>query len=528
MPTRITPILIVSVILSLNANAQIVRFVDQSVNATSPDGTEWMLAYDNLQPAIDDVLANALGGHILVAEGTYEPEDPYPSSGNHSQKTYLIDGTLLDGAVPPTLGIHGGFLGYQGGTPGTDVYASPDGSFDNTTLRATAAISGFDGGYHVITVSGMHGKLELDGFTISRGYANGPNDSGQPDPCDDMATPVDPDHVGGGLRILRQGSLAASGDDGTILIENCLFKQNFALCKGGAIWIEIGALTAGRMTIRKTDFTKNSAVAGGAIFQSMDTLVSISNGRFKRNGGLVRFAREGGAIKVERSAETLVQNCVFQDNKSIDAGGAVHMTVPCISSDQGSWAFQNCTFAFNQSIDGAGGLEAECGPGGVVPSNQSIRFRVDNSVFWQNKTTYPTVVLSDVGVVGTLFQIYSDYSSFSSSGSIANPGVAAPASGVRLFGDPIFVDSAARNLRLKLVAFSGGGTSSPCIDAGNQLEAFMGKDRTDINLNSNFGELLPLDKDLETRVVNVPSAYGTGIVDMGAYEASNASGGGGL
>jgi hypothetical protein len=84
--------LVALVLLGASANAQIKVFVDQSVTDPLADGTTWGLAYSNLQPAIDDVLSLGQGGRILVAQGTYEPENMF-GGGTHSHKTYVIDGT---------------------------------------------------------------------------------------------------------------------------------------------------------------------------------------------------------------------------------------------------------------------------------------------------------------------------------------------------------------------------------------------------------------------------------------------------
>lgn len=84
---------------------------------------------------------------------------------------------------------------------------------------------------------------------------------------------------------------------------------------------------------------------------------------------------------------------------------------------------------------------------------------------------------------------------------MGSPGTFSGPAGTWLSVAPLFVNAAARNLRLR--------TTSPCIDAGASAE--IGTDFLDLDGDVNIVEVLPLDLDLSTRVLGAS-------VDMGAYE----------
>ena len=104
---------------------------------------------------------------------------------------------------------------------------------------------------------------------------------------------------------------------------------------------------------------------------------------------------------------------------------------------------------------------------------------------------------------------------FSDVGSTTLPLVPPPGPG-NLNEDPIFVSSTLLNFLLQV--------GSNCIDAGNDL--LIAFDVLDIDNDTNFGELTPIDlgegpRQLDNNLTTdtgIPDGGGDGIVDMGVFE----------
>jgi hypothetical protein len=162
------------------------------------DGLTWGTAYDDLQDALDVVTP---GKPIWVAKGTYWPSQP---SGRYAT-FHLLDGVEL----------YGGFAG----TEDPVVFDLDDRDFtaNETILNGEIGGSGIsDNCYHVVMATGgIDASAVLDGFTVTRGAANG--------------SPPGHPSAGGGIHI----------DDAGPSIINCRFVDNTALW-GGAMVVRYG------------------------------------------------------------------------------------------------------------------------------------------------------------------------------------------------------------------------------------------------------------------------------------------------
>jgi predicted outer membrane repeat protein len=114
--------------------------------------------------------------------------------------------------------------------------------------------------------------------------------------------------------------LVAGGSRSPFLLEDCVFRDNTAGRKGGAISL---------------------SGSGG-------TFGDIVGCLFVRN-----TAERGGAIADEASLSSLI-GCVFSKN-SADTGGALNV------ASWGPWFFENCTFSFNEASSGAAFVCGEAG-----------------------------------------------------------------------------------------------------------------------------------------------------------------------
>ena len=169
--------------LALACPPDTVVYVD-STAAGANDGTTWVDAYTDLQTALVSAPLCTLVTQIWVAQGTY-----LPTSGVDRSVTFqLVDG----------LAIYGGFDGTETDRSQRDIDL-------NVTILSgdigTPADSS-DNSYHVVTGSGTDATAVLDGFTITRGQADGAN----------------PDWWGGGMH----------NDGGSPTLVNLVFSANAA------------------------------------------------------------------------------------------------------------------------------------------------------------------------------------------------------------------------------------------------------------------------------------------------------------
>jgi len=213
-------------------------YVDLNSAGPTHDGTSWATAFTDLQP----VLQAAVSGETIdVAQGTY-----YPTSGINRAATFqLVSGVEIDG----------GFAGVANPTAARNVSAYP------TILSGDIGIAGSvtDNSYHIVNSNGVTAAAILDGFTITRGYANG-----------------------GGTNQSNGG----------------------------------GLLNLGSPTIRNCSFTGNIATDGGGIYSSASSS-TFTNCVFAANSA----SQEGGGVFIATSSPNF-DNCTFNANMA-STGGAV-------------------------------------------------------------------------------------------------------------------------------------------------------------------------------------------------------------
>jgi hypothetical protein len=295
-------------IITVTADAE--RFY---VDASAPpggDGSEWGLAFDDLQDALNVPPQN--GDEIWVAAGTYVPSVP-------TGRTATFDLDTLN------LQIFGGFAGTENTLAERDIVANP------TILSGGTAPS-----YHVVTVNDIS---ELNGFTVSDGRADalfhtygggiraGPGALGDehhiavvncivennsagvyPNP-----EPSNPHNGGGGVAAVSFRARAT--------LVNSVFRNNTAVGespRGGAVYGQSG-LGGGTVELRNCLFYDNSVSAnaasravgrGGAIHASVDPITNctIADNAVTSTGG------QGGGIYVPSTGFATLTNCIVWGN----------------------------------------------------------------------------------------------------------------------------------------------------------------------------------------------------------------------
>jgi hypothetical protein len=291
------------------------------------DGSSWSDAFTDLQDGIDLAVS---GVEVWVAEGTYVP------------------GTSRGDSFTPKAGVrvYGGFEGTETSRLLRDWIAHP--TVLSGEIGSPAAT---DNCYHVVRADNANTTAMLNGFTVTRGYANGAGDDGHGGAVR---------AVGGGVSLLNLsvvdnyagffGGGVYSASPGTLYIVNCRFRDNQAVMHGGGAHIDAASGVASMLV--NAVFTGNTAFRGGGIavegqvfapgLQPRLVNLSLANNSAGVGG-------EGGGIFTNTTtysppggAPVDIENCVLWDNTGtnpqITAFGGSDPPVVDSSLVQGGWA----------------------------------------------------------------------------------------------------------------------------------------------------------------------------------------------
>lgn len=244
------------ILLAMGADTATAKII--YVNAARPaggDGSSWSSAFKYLQ---DGLAAATSGDQIWVVEGTYRPDEGTGRILNSPTETF----NLKNGVA-----LYGGFAGNEtirdqrNRQSRKTILTGNIGTVNNPT----------DNSYHVVTANGVDSSAILDGFTITKGYADG----------------TYPDNAGGGMYIYYS--------DGPTVV-NCIFEDNYAYYGGG-----VYAYMAKNLVLTNCSFVNNGSndgfyVVGGLNTRSVNTLFYESS------------------VRVVNGWEATFVNCTFFDN----------------------------------------------------------------------------------------------------------------------------------------------------------------------------------------------------------------------
>ncbi len=277
------------------------------------DGATWETAYKYLTDAFES--ANT-GDEIRVAGGTYRPDIYrrwYGWSKDRNATFQLKNG----------VAIYGGYAGIGALDP-------DERNFELYESILTGDLDENDGptwnygenSYHVVTASGTEPNAILDGFTITRGLADGFS--------------PEPTYHGGGMY----------NDNGSPTLVNCIFERNYARRSPG-----LYNCNGSDPNIINCTFTNNlggSWLGGkGALYNENSNPV-VTNCTFTENfnGGMYN-----------EYSNVIVTNCLFTGNEvgGMGNGNSSPIVTDCIFTDndygmnnwQSSPKVINCTFTEN-------------------------------------------------------------------------------------------------------------------------------------------------------------------------------------
>ena len=309
---RFLNILLLIVFINIGGFVQaqsIVRVDKNSPCLSGCDGSTWALAYPNLGDALAVSTSN---DELWVARGDYKPTDSLgvaptiPKNGFFHVK----DGVAVFGGFDATETMRSernwevNETILNGDLLGNDManYPTLPDTFSRNIERQDNCI-------HVVRTFRSSANTIIDGLSIINGNSYG----GAHDTLN-----IFPIGFGGGI---LEDSDNFTGSKPTI--KNCTFKHNAAYHRGGAIFI--GNL-----------FGECSPQISGCIFEKNFS---------QQPGGAFAHDHFGG-----KADEGLFRNCKFKENKTIENGGAIYLTV------NQTYHIKNCTFDANKANINGGGL----------------------------------------------------------------------------------------------------------------------------------------------------------------------------
>lgn len=329
-------------VIILSAFAQSKSYVTIS-GAGNQDGTSWANAYpaNFIQSAIDD-MANAGGGQVWVASGTYYPTVPFDNDYTDVRKKSLNMKTNVE--------VYGGFSGTETALNQRTDYG--EGELNETIISGDLGSAGViaDNSYYVVYVASGVNNARIDGLTIRDGNANTSsfNDGGGVYTSFGDLSIINcviknnhADDNGGGLYIRRNcvvdssiihsNTSSAEGagiytlywssyTDPVPLIKNSLIYNNVSSSDGGGVYIKTDA------EITNCRIINNDASRGGGIFASYGGLMTnnlVANNESNFYGGGV-YLDYGG---------TLLNSTIVSNDANYSAG---------VNRNRGSGIVQNC------------------------------------------------------------------------------------------------------------------------------------------------------------------------------------------
>ncbi|NIQ75393.1 MAG: right-handed parallel beta-helix repeat-containing protein [Gammaproteobacteria bacterium] len=338
-------------------------YVDADATGGANNGTNWENAYLYLQDALDDPCLVS-GGEILVAAGTYRPDEDTANPGGSGDRRSAFH--LKNGVT-----IKGGFAGFgepnpdardvelyktilSGDLDGNDVQVSDPCDLQNEPTRA-------ENSYHVVIGSGEDTTAVIDGFTITGGNANGSasqgsgggmfNYNGNPTVTNCMLSGNSADSSGGGMYNYKSSPI----------VTNCTLTGNYAVSYGGSIYNNDNSSP----TVTNCMFEDNKAGTGGGMYNRYDSNSTVIKCTFTGNSansgaGMYNifsrpnvtdctFTGNSGSGMYNYDSNTIVTDCTFSENNALYGGGGMR-------NERGNPTVINCTFSGNSSGSHGGGM----------------------------------------------------------------------------------------------------------------------------------------------------------------------------
>lgn len=266
-------------------------FIHVDVEAMGANnGSSWADAYTDL---VDGIAAAVSGLEVWVAEGTYKP-------GSSRTSTFSLKNGVR---------IYGGFAGGEA----TREERRPASRLTILSGDIGTVGTDTDNVYHVVTAAGaVNETAVLDGFTVTKGYANGGA----------------PHERGAGLY----------SDSNFPTIANVVFLDNWASSTGGGVYAP-GA----PIRIYNSSFLGNHASFSGGGFYGGNYAQELVNSVFSGNSSF-----RGGGIYISGGSDvSILRDLTISGNSAtLEGGGIFHL-----AGD--SWTLANSVVWGNTGSEGS-------------------------------------------------------------------------------------------------------------------------------------------------------------------------------
>ncbi|MFN0176261.1 MAG: T9SS type A sorting domain-containing protein [Saprospiraceae bacterium] len=330
------------------------------------NGSTWTNAFADLHHAL---VTAQTGDEVWVAEGEYRPD----TASNRDRSFVLKSGVKL----------YGGFNGTEASLAQRDITAHPTVLSGNIGNPADST----DNSYTILYMAYPDTSTRLDGLDFRHGYAV----------SDTHFFNLSPVLSGGAVYVLAQNGKALP------VFVNCMFRDNVAKSRGGAIFVHGQNSTGSTPIFRNCLFYNNKAqYAGGALYISggnnLDRGIEFDHCRFESNTA----GSFGGAISMENAfgSETLnFLSCKVTHSHTNIFGGFMYMIKSGINPSK--ITIDSCEISKNT---------CNAGPSGLYVTSNGVNFqtvfKLRNSKVFDNSES----PFSNGGVISL-----GEYAHFSSS-----------------------------------------------------------------------------------------------------------------
>lgn len=350
-------------------------YVNASATGSVHDGNSWATAYTDLQSALTEAANSSAPDQIWLAKGTYLPSQIYSPNGVVGGASGLNDPHLKTFDIPNNVTIYGGFRSGMSSLSQANINLYPTilsgdllGNDVSNTASPNYAASRADNVWHVVTigndVSQTGANVSLNGLTIQRGNAVGPTGTAT------FAPFVYSHDLGGGVYAAWESN---------VILNNDVFKDNYAVGDGGAVFSMNNNITLSNSTL-----LNNSAGLRGGAVEFLNTYEGatphqgyIINSYFQNNSSSVF----GGAIVGEGYFQNLassinIKGSTFVDNRAPEGGAMVFDTLVA--------NIDRSTFIGNVASSNGGAIATTNIVGTIVGSPNDMVTTISNSTFIGN------------------------------------------------------------------------------------------------------------------------------------------------